>query len=235
MPRNAQRTTRSSRQFHARRLACAAAAVPVLLVAGCSGGEGGDSPSADKSKPSPSAAPVKFKQLPDACKTLSKGTVADLTPKSDNPSGKRIGSGNSGDSGSCLWSGLKKFDYRQLTVSLKRFDSDASRGSGDKLAGAYLKQQTDAVKSDKSNKAVKTTTVNGLGDQAISVGNNIKKKNGKGKSEAFREERLVVRSANVVVSVDYAGAGFEDAKTPSAVDLRKKAAKAAKEAVAALK
>ncbi|MGH3311364.1 MAG: DUF3558 domain-containing protein [Streptomyces sp.] len=235
MTGNAQRTSHSSRRTHAAKLACAAAAVPVLLVAGCSSGSSGESGSADKSKASPSAAPVKFKQLPDACKTLSKGTVKELTPKSDNPSGKRIGSGNSGDSGSCLWSGLKKFDYRQLTVSLKRFDSDTSRGSGDKLAGAYLKQQTDAVQSDKSNKGVKTTKVNGLGDQALSVSNTIKKKNGKGKAETFREERLVVRSANVVVSVDYAGAGFENGKTPSAADLRKKAAKAAKEAVAALK
>ena len=37
------------------------------------------------------------------------------------------------------------------------------------------------------------------------------------------------------MTVDYAGAGFEDGKTPKAEDLKKNAEKAAKEAVAALK
>ena len=236
MPRNAQRTSQRNAPRLARTLVCAAVALPGLLLAGCSsdsGGESSDAPAAGKSTAA-SAAPVKYKELPDACKILSKGTVKDLTPKSDNASGKRIGSGNTRDSGSCLWSGLDKFDYRQLTVSLKRFDSDTARGSGDKLAGAYMAQQSDDAKSDKDSKGLKTATVSGLGDEATSVSYTVKKKD-KDKSQEFREERLVVRSANVVVSVDYAGAGFEDAKTPSADDLKKKAEKAAREAVAGLK
>lgn len=237
MPTNDQLTAQRSTLHLARTVACAAVAVPVLLVAGCSSGSGGGDSSSDaKNSAAPSAAPVKYKHLPDACKTLSKGTVKKLTPKSDNPGGKRIGSGNTGDSGTCLWSGLKKFDYRQLTVSLKRFDSDAARGSGDKLAGAYLQQQSEAVSSDKANKHIKTAPIKGLGDQATSVGHSVeKKKHGKGKSQSFRESRVVVRSANVVVSVDYAGAGFEGGKTPSSATLKKNATKAAKEAVAALK
>ncbi|HWM37804.1 MAG TPA: DUF3558 domain-containing protein [Streptomyces sp.] len=235
MPRKAQRTSPRSATRSARTLACAAVAIPALLVAGCSSGPGGEGEaSSEKGDSAPSAAPVKFKGLPDACKTLSKDTVKKLTPKTDNASGKRIGTGNTQDSGSCLWSGLDKFDYRQVTVSLKRFESDASRGSGDKLAGAFLQQQTDALKTDKANKELKTAPVKGIGDQATSVSYKVDKKDGK-KSESFREERLVVRSANVVVSVDYAGAGFEDAKTPSAGDLGKNAETAAKEAVAFLK
>lgn len=177
---------------------------------------------------------MKFKGLPDACKTLSKGTVKKLTPKTDNASGKRIGSGNTQDSGSCLWSGLDKFDYRQLTVSLKRFESDTSRGSGDKLAAAFLTQQTEAVKTEKSNKKLKSASVNGIGEQATSVSYEVEKKDGK-KSENFREHRLIARVANVVVTVDYAGAGFESGKTPGADELKKNAETAAKEAVAALK
>ena len=45
----------------------------------------------------------------------------------------------------------------------------------------------------------------------------------------------MARSANVVVTVDYAGAGFESGKTPGADDLKKNAEKAAKEALASLK
>jgi uncharacterized protein DUF3558 len=238
MPRIAQRSSKRRSPRLARTLACAAVAVPALLVAGCSsdsGGEGGGSASSDDAGGStPSAAPVKFKELPDACKTLSKDSVKKLTPKTENPSGKRIGSGNTQDSGSCLWSGLDKFDYRQLTISLKRFESDTSRGSGNKLAGAFLEQQTDALKSEKSNKELKSAPVSGIGDEATSIGYKVEKKDGK-KGEDFREHRLVARSANVVVTVDYAGAGFESGKTPGADELKKNAEKAAKEAVASLK
>ncbi|SCK55745.1 Protein of unknown function [Streptomyces sp. WMMB 714] len=234
MPRTAQRTSSRSATRSARTLACAALVLPALLVAGCSSDSGEEPASSEQGESTPSAAPVKFKELPDACKTLSKDTVKKLTPKTDNASGKRIGAGNTQDSGSCLWSGLDKFDYRQLTVSLKRFDSDASRGSGDKLAGAFLQQQVDGLKTDKANKDLKTEPVKGIGEQATAVSYEVDKKDGK-KSEAFREERLVVRQANVVVSVDYSGAGFEDAKLPKADDLGKNAEKAAKEAVASLK
>ncbi|MBR7672087.1 DUF3558 domain-containing protein [Streptomyces daliensis] len=222
----------------ARTLACAAVALPVLLVAGCSSdsdsGEESASPSASKSE-APSAAPAKYKELPDACKTLSKDTVKELTPKTDNEAGKRIGTGDTSDSGSCLWSGLDKYDYRQLTVSMKRFDSDTARGTGNKLAEGHMQQQIDEVKENKDNKGVKSANVDGVGDAATSLTYELKKKDDKGKSEEFREERLVARTANVVVVVDYEGAGFEDGKTPSADDLKKKAEKAAKEVIKSIK
>lgn len=236
MPRIAQRTSKRRSPRLARTLACAAVALPALLVAGCSSDSGGESSGSvsDEGKSSPTAAPVKFKSLPDACKTVSKDTVKKLTPKTDNASGKRIGSGNTQDSGSCLWSGLDKFDYRQLTVSLKRFDSDASRGSGDKLAGAFLEQQAEALKSEKSNKGLKSAPASGIGEEATSLSYEVEKKDGE-RAENFREHRLVARDANVVVTVDYAGAGFENAKTPGADELKQNAVKAAKEAVASLK
>lgn len=235
MPRTAQRTTTRSAPRLARTLACAAVAIPALLVAGCSS-DSGDSGAAGATEDGGGAkvAPVKFKELPDACKSISKDTVKKLTPKTENAGGKRIGAGNTQESGSCLWSGLDKFDYRQLTVSLKRFESDASRGSGNKLAGAFSAQQTDALKSDKANKDLKSSPLKGIGDQATAISYKSKKKDGKG-SEDFTEERVVVRTANVVVTVDYAGAGFEDGKAPKSGDLKKDAEKAAKEAVASLK
>ncbi|WP_181764634.1 DUF3558 domain-containing protein [Streptomyces albidus (ex Kaewkla and Franco 2022)] len=235
MPRKAQRTTTRSAPRLARTLACAAVAIPALLVSGCSSDSGGgDAAGSAEDGGGQKAAPVKFKELPDACKTLSKGTVKKLTPKTENAGGKRIGAGNTQDSGSCLWSGLDKFDYRQLTVSLKRFESDTSRGSGDKLAAAFTEQQADALKTDKANKDLKTAPVNGLGEQATSISYKSKKKDGKD-SEDFTEERVVVRSANVVVTVDYSGAGFEDGKAPKSEDLKKDAQNAAKEAVGSLK
>ncbi|MDJ1133834.1 DUF3558 family protein [Streptomyces iconiensis] len=234
-PRNAPRRAKTVRNS----LACAAVALPVLLVAGCSsdsdGGKEADSPPASSSKPTPTAAPAKFKSLPDSCKSLGKGTVKDLVPKSDNEAGKRVGSGDTSDSNSCLWSGLDKYDYRQLTVSLKRFDSDTSLGSGDKRAAKYMEQQADEISGSKDNKNTKETKVAGVGNQGTAIAYEAKKKDAKGKAEDFRAERLVVRSANAVVTVDYEGTGFEGSKLPSANDLKKKAEKAAKETLTHLK
>ncbi|WP_326688729.1 MULTISPECIES: DUF3558 domain-containing protein [unclassified Streptomyces] len=234
-PRNAPRRSKTVRNS----LACAAVALPVLLVAGCSSdsdqGKESDSPSASASKSAPKAAPAKFKTLPDSCKSLSKGTVKDVVPKTGNTSGKRVGSGDTNESNSCLWSGLNKYDYRQLTVSLKRFDSDASLGSGDKRAGEYVKQQAGEVVNNKDNKKPKNSAVSGVGQQGAAVSYETEKKDSKGKAEDYRAERLVARSANAVVTVDYEGAGFEDGKKPSAEDLKKKAVKAAKEALTHLK
>ncbi|MFG3251984.1 DUF3558 domain-containing protein [Streptomyces sp. NPDC048172] len=225
----------------ARTLACAAVALPVLLVAGCSsdsdnGGKDSDSPSdsASKSKPA-KVAPAKFKELPDSCKSIGKGTVKDLVPKSDNEAGKRVGSGDTNDSTSCLWSGLDKYDYRQLTISLKRFDSEASLGTGDKRAGQFLDERVGETTGNKDNKKAKDSHVADVGEQATSVSYETKKKDSKGKSEDFTGERLVARTANVVVTVDYEGAGFEDAKQPKPEDLKKKAEKAAKEAITNIK
>jgi len=234
MSRHVQRTTART----ARMLTCVAVAVPALLVAGCSSSDSGKdgSGSPHKSTGAAKPAPVKYKDLPDACKTLSSKTVKDLAPKTTDAGGKRIGTGDTSDSGSCLWSGLDKYDYRQLTVSLKRFDTDPSRGTGDKLAGAYLSQQSGDVTDEKGVKDVKRSPVGGIGDEAKSISYEVKKKSGgKKKSEKFTSERIVARSANAVVTVDYEGAGFENGKKPKSGELKEKAEKAAKEAVAALK
>ncbi|MFI8854928.1 DUF3558 domain-containing protein [Streptomyces sp. 891-h] len=233
-PRNAPRRSKTVRNS----LACAAVALPVLLVAGCSSDSDkdkeSDTPSASASK-SPTVAPAKYKELPDSCKTLAKKAVKDLVPGTDNASGKRVGSGDTNDSNSCLWSGLDKYDYRQLTLSLKRFDSDPAIGSGDKRAAEYVKQQVEEKSGNKDNKDVKQSPVSGIGEEAVSVGYETKKKDAKGKSEEYRAERLIARTANVVITVDYEGAGFEDAKKPSAKDVSKQAAKAAEEAAKHIK
>jgi hypothetical protein len=233
-PRNAARRSKTVRNT----LACAAVALPVLLVAGCSSDsddQGKESePSASASK-SPTVAPAKFKELPDSCKSLGKKTVKDVVPGTDNVSGKRVGSGDTNESNSCLWSGLDKYDYRQLTLSLKRFDSEAAIGSGDKRAADYVEQQTEEKSGNKDNKGIKQAQVSGVGDDAMSITYETKKSGAKGKSEEYRGERLVARTANVVVTVDYEGAGFEDAKKPDADEVKKQAEKVAKEAVSQIK
>ncbi|GAA2416806.1 hypothetical protein GCM10010420_53840 [Streptomyces glaucosporus] len=222
----------NARRTAVRTLVCAA--VPMLLVAGCSGGSGEDdspkpSPSASTSSAPPSPAPVKFTTLPDPCKTLSKKTVRDVVPEAKE-TGKNLGSKDTDGYGTCLWSGLDGYQYRALTVSLRRFDSDVTLGSGSERAAEYAGQQVAAISQEKGNKKVKDTPVDGIGDQATSVAFETEKKNGK-KSEDYREQRIVALTGNVVVTVDYEGAGFETAGTPSAKDIREGAEKAAKDAV----
>ncbi|CAM5509409.1 hypothetical protein STENM327S_09266 [Streptomyces tendae] len=111
-----------------------------------------------------------------------------------------------------------------------RFESvRARRGEGDKLArDHYLKQLKDA-QSAEGAKGVKTTPVSGTGDEAAVVRYDLKKKEG-----TFKQQTVVARVENVVVTVDFNGAGLAGDKTPDADDLVKDAQKAAKEAVAAV-
>ncbi|MFG2195503.1 DUF3558 domain-containing protein [Streptomyces sp. NPDC048639] len=218
----------------ARLLACAAV-VPVMFVAGCSlGSDDSKEPAsggeASKSaKAGPTVAPAKYAKLPRPCGVLGKKTVKDLVPKAKNKSGAEGKSADLESRSSCSWNGLDGFQYRWLDVSLQRFASDTALGSGSKRAGDYFTKQVAAVKSVKDAKKLKTGTAAGVGDQATTIGYDLKKDR-----EDFRNQAVVVRTANVVITVNYNGTGYEDAKTPKADDMVKDAVRAAKETVKAV-
>ncbi|WP_254885634.1 hypothetical protein [Streptomyces sp. NA02950] len=214
----------------ARILACAT--VPVVLVAGCSSGsddskKNADSPSRSaSSSPSPTVAAAKFSKLPDVCTSLSGKTIGELVPKAEKKRGKALPSADTNTSASCLWSGLDGFKYRSLTVSLKLFHSDTGLGSGDKRAQAYAGQQASKAATADGAKDAKTEQAGGIGDAATTVSTKTKKD-----GDDFRNQTVVARTANVVVVIEYDGAGYETAKTPDAADLLKDAKDAAKEVV----
>ena len=231
----------STRTRHSRRLAraLAAATVPVLLLTGCLPGsdsdDGGDDKAsgAPESSSAPSPAPVKFKSLPDPCTSIAKKTVKDTVPGAKK-SGKKLKSANEDRYNGCLWTGLQDYDYRSLTVSFHRFDSETATTSGDKRARQHAAQQQDAVAANDAHKDVKESKLSGVGDKATGISYDTTKKNAK-KSEDYREHRVVVLSSNVVITVDYSAAGFEDAKKPSVDTVRKAAEKVAKESLTAVK
>ncbi|MFI2791425.1 DUF3558 domain-containing protein, partial [Kitasatospora sp. NPDC018614] len=135
---------------------------------------------------------------------------------------------------SCSWNGLdnngvKGSQYRWLNVSLLRFDSDASRGSGADQARAYYRDQVQDAQAVTGAKNVKTQGVSGTGDEATLVRYDLKKKEG-----AFKQQTVVARVENVVLTLDYNGAGLAGDKSPDADDLVKAAEKAAKEVVASV-
>ncbi|MBB1247123.1 DUF3558 domain-containing protein, partial [Streptomyces durbertensis] len=220
--------------------ALAALAVPVVFVAACSGSddpkEGAPDDKAAGASASPSVEPkpepVTHSSLPKPCDTLAEKTVKDVVPGAE--SGKVLNSEDQDSYGTCLWTGLDEYDYRALSVALRRFESDITLGSGGKRAAEHAEKQRDAVAANEDNKNVEESELAGVGDSATGIAYETKKKDGK-KSEDYREHRVVVVSDNVVITVDYSGAGFEDAKTPSADTIREGAEKAAKEALAALK
>ncbi|MDQ0992331.1 hypothetical protein QFZ74_003559 [Streptomyces sp. V3I7] len=232
-----------------RRVLVCAAAVPVVLVAaGCSSdsgsgksagaetahksagaGAGEKSPSA-----SPTVAPAKYRKLPKACDVLSKNTLDDLVPKSPK-SGKAGSTDDAASRANCSWSsldnnGVKGSQFRWLNVSLLRFDSDVNRGAGEKQAEAYYARQVKDAEHVKGAKGVKAVPFSGTGDSATAVSYDLKKKEG-----GFKQQTVVVRAENVVVTLDYNGAGLAGEKTPSGEDLLKDARSAAKEVVASVK
>lgn len=230
-----------------RALVCAAAVPAVLITAACSSDsddakdQGGKGASAQQTsgasgRPSASASPTvqaaKYRKLPDACAVVTKKTLSDLAPKAK--SGKKGGSDDPSSRASCAWSsldnnGVKGSQFRWLNVSLLRFDSDTARGSGEAQAHTYYGGQVKDGQSVDGAKAVKVVPLSGTGDEASAVRYDLKKKEG-----LFKQQTLVARVENVVVTVDYNGAGLAGEKTPDADGLTKDAQRALKDAVAAV-
>ncbi|WP_393058865.1 DUF3558 family protein [Streptomyces sp. LN549] len=232
MHRSAPRLTRI--------LACAA--VPVMLVvAGCSSDSDGKKDDASSSSAAPDAtkteaavAPAKFATLPDPCKSITAKTVKSLVPSAKNKSGTRGKSSDTAVRGGCSWNGLddngvKGSQYRWLDVGFTRFASDQAVGSGaDRAQADYTKQVAKAQAADGAKKLA-TAPVSSLGDQATQITYDLTKT-----GEDFKYATIVARTGNVVVTLNYNGAGYAGAKTPSAADILKGAQKAAKEAVASV-
>ncbi|SCD76494.1 Protein of unknown function [Streptomyces sp. di188] len=235
MQRRAQRE-QPERAKRLTRVLVRAAAVPVMLVAaGCSsdsGSEDGGDKAASASapaSPSPTVRAAAYRTLPEACGVLSEKTLEDLAPKAK--SGKEGSSDDVASRASCSWSsldnnGVKGSQFRWLNVSLLRFESDTTRGPGEKLAQEYYDRQVREVRATPDAKDLNAQAVAGTGDEATAVRYDLKKKEG-----TFKQQTVVARVENVVVTLDYNGAGLAGDKTPDADDLMADARKAAKEAV----
>lgn len=241
MQRPAQREQFDQRAKRLSRVFLGAAAVPVMLIAaGCSSDSGSDDTAKGSSagasasaSPSPTVQAAAYDSLPEACDVLAKDTLDDLVPKAGK-SGKEGTSNDTSTRASCSWSsldnnGVDGSQFRWLNVSLLRFESDVTRGAGDELAQEYYAKQVKDVQALEGAKNVKSEPVSGTGDEATAVRYDLKKKEG-----SFKQQTIVARVENVVVTVDYNGAGLAGEKTPSADTLTKLAQKAAKEAVAAV-
>lgn len=243
-----QRDERARRAGGLNRLLAAAVAVPVMLIAaGCSSDSGSDSGSADKTQDAaatggtgtdstadaaPTVQAAAYKTLPQACAVVSKKTLTELVPKA---AGKKGASSDTGERASCSWSslannGVKGSQFRWLNVSLLRFESDATTGDGESQAKTYYAKQVKDAQAVAGAKNTKATPAAGTGDEATLVRYDLKKAEG-----AFRQQTVVARVENVVVTLDYNGAGLAGDKTPTADALAKAAEKAAKEAVAAVR
>jgi len=215
----------------------------VVFAAGCSSGSGSDDggskgasvgdTAAATASTAPTVQAAAYKKLPDSCGVLSKKTLTSLVPKAVK-SGKAGKSDDSATRASCSWSsldnnGVKGSQFRWLNVSLLRFESDATRGEGNQLAHVYYAKQVKDAQAAEGAKNTKSQPVAGTGDEATLVGYDLKKKEG-----AFKQQTVVARVENVVVTLDYNGAGLAGEKTPSADALAKAAEQAVKEAVASV-
>ncbi|MFI6205403.1 DUF3558 family protein [Streptomyces sp. NPDC051041] len=244
MPLRRRGSAQRAKRLH--RVLAHAAAVPVMLVAvGCSSdsgsgsgsGDGGDKASgataSASASPSPTVRPAAYAELPEPCDVLSKKTLGELVPEGTK-SGKEGQSDDTSTRGSCSWSslennGVKGSQFRWLNVSLLRFESDITRGEGDRQAQEFYQKQVQDAQSVSGAKNTKSEPVAEAGDEATLVRYDLKKKEG-----AFKQQTVVARVENVVLTLDYNGAGLAGDKTPDADDLAKAARKAVKEAVAAV-
>ncbi|MDQ0685509.1 hypothetical protein QF032_004508 [Streptomyces achromogenes] len=240
-----ERDERAKRAGGLNRLLAAAVTVPVMLIAaGCSSDSGSDDASKDAAATgsaadsAASAAPTvqaaAYQKLPQACAVVSKKTLTELVPKGVT-SGKEGTTGDTADRASCSWSslannGVKGSQFRWLNVSLLRFESDATTGDGESQAKTYYAKQVKDSQAVAGATNAKSQPVPGTGDEATLVRYDLKKTEG-----AFKQQTVVARVENVVVTLDYNGAGLAGDKAPSADALSASAQKAAKEAVASVR
>ncbi|MFI8197608.1 DUF3558 domain-containing protein [Streptomyces sp. NPDC085942] len=224
-------------------LACAA--VPVMLVAvGCSSDSGSDgkknagssSSGTAPAKPSePTVEPAKFSDLPgDPCAAIGKKTIKDLVPDAKKKGGTAGKSSDLSIRSSCSWNGLddkglKGSQYRWLDVGFTRFTSDQALGSGAERATADYTKQIAKAKAAEGAEKVAAETAAGIGEEATVVTYGLAKT-----GEDFEYATVVARTANVVVTLTYNGAGYAGGKKPESAEIVEGAQQAAKEAVAAV-
>lgn len=225
-------------------LACAAA-VPALLLAGCSsGGSGSDAKSGTDGRggtggtstaasaggtraTTRAPAPAKFATLPDACSSVGQATVTALVPKAKTPGGKPASGDDAHTRSGCSWTGngADGYQYRWLAVTLQRFDSTPASSAEDQAKERFAEQVASLGKVP----GAATTAVTGVGDQATTVA--AKATVAKVTSQ---NATLLARTGNVLVIVEYNGAGLVGKKNPSAATVDAGAQRAAKDAVAAV-
>ncbi|MEY2233713.1 MULTISPECIES: DUF3558 family protein [Streptomyces] len=234
MHRSASRLTRV--------LACAA--VPVILtVAGCSSDSGKESGSngekksgsSSSAKPNPKSSKTlekpAFSALPDPCKALATATIDTLVPEAKDKAGAAPKSNDLATRASCAWNGLdedglKGSQYRWLSLSYFRYDSQATLGDASKRAEEQYNKEVEAAKTAEGAQGPKAEAVGEVGDQATSVIYAVKKDN-----NDHYNTTVVARTQNVVITLDYNGAGLEGASAPDHAKLLQDAISAAKEAV----
>ncbi|MEJ8648994.1 DUF3558 domain-containing protein [Streptomyces sp. MS1.AVA.3] len=215
------------------------AAVPVLLVAGCSGsdsdssGDASSSASSSAAKPSPTVAPAKFKKLPNPCSAFSKDTIKKMLPKAKDASGEQGKSTDNTAHGTCSWTssdekGVDGTQWRWLDIGYQRYESDPGVGSGEKRATDFSAKQVSEAKATKGAKKLETVKTSGTGDEATAITYDVKRD-----GTNFKNTTIVARTSNIVVTINYNGAGLAGADAPKIADLLKQNQAAAKEAVAA--
>ncbi|GHH88655.1 hypothetical protein GCM10017771_34910 [Streptomyces capitiformicae] len=240
-----ERIERSVRAPRARVLVGAAVAPMMLLAVGCSSGSDSDKASGDdvpsevvesalNDTSTPEVVEAAYAVLPNACEVFSEKTLKSLVPEGAK-SGKAINTAEANVTGDCRWTsldnnGVDGSQYRWLSVSLHLLESDATNGPGEDRAHSAFESKVTAAQAVDGAKGAKSEPVTGTGDEATAVRYNLEKK-GEG---TFKQQTIVVRTENVVITLDYNGAGLAGEKTPDAAALLKSAKSAAKEVVEAV-
>jgi hypothetical protein len=215
-------------------LACAVA-VPAMLLAGCSSGGSSDSDGSDGAQgtsaaataTTPALAPAKYRTLPGGCATLGRTTVTALVPKAKSAAGNPAPSDDIEARAGCSWTGngTDGYHYRWLSVTLQRFSSTPSASAEQQAKDRFADQVAQLGKAPGAS----TAAVAKIGDQASSVA--VKATVAKVTSQ---NDTVVARTGNVVVIVEYNGAGLAGKKNPSATTVRAGAERAAKDVVLAV-
>jgi hypothetical protein len=159
---------------------------------------------------------------------VTKATVTAIVPKAKESGGTVAGSSDTTTRSGCSWTGNGSdgYQYRWLSVTLQRYTSATALGSAEEQA---TKQYADQVATLGAVKGFTTSAVTGVGDQASSVSGRATLS-----KVTSQNDTLVARTGNVVLIIEFNGAGLEGKKNPSATTVNSDAQRAAKDVVTAI-
>ncbi|MEK8172029.1 hypothetical protein NKH77_30100 [Streptomyces sp. M19] len=210
------------------------AAVPVMLLAGCSSGSDKDSKESDERSPStsgsprppslPQSSPSSPRSAAPCRRSRSTRWCPRPTPRRARRCPRPTSTSRRAACGPAWTATSTAPDRLPAPVHQRREPRHRREARQD-----YAKQQAQKATTADGAKKPKSATATGIGESADTVSTESKKD-----GVDFRNQTVVSRTGNVVVTVEYDGAGYEGGETPGAKGLLKSAEDAAKDVVAAV-
>lgn len=194
----------------------------------------GSAPDPGTSQPATSAAPGKYRTLPDPCGALAEDTLRKLLPGLRDYAGQATLTFDTDRRAGCEWSADGTDAHRRLHIDFERGvsyapdtsdEAEAAKEYQERLAGGAAGSQS----ASRETTGVVPRPLTGLGDEAFEVDELHT-----GDGSVHRDVTLICRKANVIITVEYIQSPLEQTSSPAPGPLEDGARQAAQKIIGTL-